>query len=139
MDISKWFLKHLKVLKGLYIAWYIVWQTAIVAVALTWLGLIGLLLCKLSFLTTLPQNTLMYLTVGVGLVIFFAMIVGLVIVGTVLTENWWTWSKRSIFRKVRNKTWDLEYVVQNAKQLEYEQEVRDREKLTELKNAAWEL
>jgi len=81
----------------------------------------------------------MYLTVGVGLVIFFAMIVGLVIVGTVLTENWWTWSKRSIFRKVRNKTWDLEYVVQNAKQLEYEQEVRDREKLTELKNAAWEL
>jgi len=139
LDISKWFLKHLKVLKGLYIAWYIVWQTAIVAVALTWLGLIGLLLCKLSFLTTLPQNTLMYLTVGVGLVIFFAMIVGLVIVGTVLTENWWTWSKRSIFRKVRNKTWDLEYVVQNAKQLEYEQEVRDREKLTELKNAAWEL
>jgi len=139
LDISKWFLKNLGVLRGLYRAWYVIWQGVIASIALMWLTMVGFVLCKVPPLDTLPKILPMYLTMGLGIVIFIASIIGLVIVGCVLTENWWKWTKRSIFKKVRNMTWDLEYNVQNAKQLVYEQEVRDREKLSELKNAAWEL
>ncbi len=139
MKVTKWLLEHWKVLKGLYIAWYILWQTAIAAVALTWLTLIGLVLCKLPSLDTLPKMVIVYLGVGVGLATIVASVIGLIIVLSVLTDNWWKWTKRSVFKIVRNKTWDLEYTVQQAKQAARHEEAAALAKLAELKDPKWEV
>lgn len=139
MDISKWFLKNLGVLRGLYRAWYVLWQGTIATIALMWLTMVGFLLCKIPPLTTLPKMLPVYLVIGLGLLLFAMSIIGLGIVLTVLTENWWRWTKRSIFKKVRNMTWDLEYNVQEAEQKALKIELKNREKLAELKNATWEL
>jgi hypothetical protein len=139
VEISKWFLKNLGVLRGLYRAWYVLWQGAIAAVALTWITLVGLVLCKLPPLSTLPKIIPVYLVIGLGLVLLVMSVVGLVIVLAVLIDNWWKWTKRSIFKKVRTMTWDLEYNVQMRKEKTEEIERKNREKLTELKNAAWEV
>lgn len=139
MKLTKWLLDNLKVLRGLYVSWYVLWQTTIVAVALTWITMIGLVLCKLPPLDTLPKQIIIYLGVGVGLAAIVTSVVGLVIVLAVLTDNWWKWTKRSVFKAVRNKTWDLEYTVQQAKQAEIQREMADLAKLAELKDPKWEV
>lgn len=139
MDISRWLLKNLKVLRGIYRAWYVLWQSVIASIALMWITMVGFLLCKLPPLTTLPRMLPVYLTVGLGLILLVLSMIGLVVCLAVLSEKWWKWTKRSIFKKVRNRIWDLEYNVQEANQKAFRLEAINLEKLKELKNASWQV
>jgi hypothetical protein len=137
--VKKWLLKHLKVLRGIYIAWYVLWQTVVATVAVTWLTLVGFLLHKLYPLSKLPAMIPFYMMLGIGLALIVLSFVGLIIVLATLSDNWWKWNRRAIFRRVRNRTWDLEYDVQEEKQKRLHQEAAMLAKLAELKNATWEV
>jgi len=118
---------------------YALGQFVIALVGLVWVGALGALLRELPPLNKLPTHIATYVLLGIGCVLMVMAIIGLIFVLCLITEKWWEWIRRAVYKRTRNKIWDLEYDVQEAKRVAYVEEKKALNKLTELKNAAWEV
>jgi hypothetical protein len=104
-----------------------------------WVGTLGALMHSLPPMDKLPEHVAIYVLLGIGFVLSLIACIGLVIVLCFLTEKWWTWIKRAVYKRTRNRIWDLEYDVQEANRLAKVEEYKAEAKLAELKNATWEV
>ena len=115
------------------------WQGALALLCLILVTAVAALLHSLPQLSVLPKHMATYILIGIGFVLSLMAIIGCVTIGCILTDKWWTWTKRAIFKRTRNRVWDLEYDVQEAKRLAKVEEYKAIAKLAELKNATWEV
>lgn len=139
MRIKKWLLKNKQWVGRAYASVFVLGHVLTAMFALVWIGALGALIRELPPLNTLPCAIPTYILLGIGLIALVLCVIGFVIVCCVLTDNWWQWVRKTVRRRAKLRVWDLEYDVREAEQKAYAIELKNREKLTELKNATWEV